>query len=89
MLCGLHVGKHDFVESNHALRYNVHLVERFLGGNKIKFYSSNLCTVNTKNFYVHLDHRFYESNRSPIRFQTLNFGEEDIVVFYTCGFHVL
>jgi len=53
--CGLHVlcivpmliihlynGKHDVGGFNYScVRLNVHLTDRFLGGNKINFYSSN------------------------------------------------
>ena len=53
--CGLHVlcivsvliihiysGKHDVGGDNYScVRLNVHLADRFLGGNKINFYSSN------------------------------------------------
>ena len=37
-----HIVKHDVGGGNHGcVRWNVHLVERFLRGNKINFYSFN------------------------------------------------
>jgi hypothetical protein len=37
-----HSGKHDVVTDNHGcVRWNVHLMEMFLGGNKLNFYSAN------------------------------------------------
>ena len=53
------IGKHDAGGGNHGyVRWNVHLVERFLHGNKINFYSFDhqfLCNVDAKNFSAHLD----------------------------------
>ena len=49
-----HSGKHDVGGGNHCcVRWNVHLMERVLCGNKINFYSSNnifLCNIGAKNF---------------------------------------
>jgi hypothetical protein len=42
LIIHLHSGKHDIDRDNQDYaRWNVHLAERFLSGNKINFYSSN------------------------------------------------
>jgi hypothetical protein len=60
------VKTHDVGGGNHCcVRWNVHLVEIFLRGNKINFYSSNhsfICNVGAKNLSAHHDQWFYVSN---------------------------